>query len=76
MSDAFYKLVADMNAIGAIANDLPNIGKRSELKAKALEIFDLLESARQHAIALNKEALGEDAISPGVRFARPKDARR
>ncbi|SCX92047.1 hypothetical protein SAMN05216420_101337 [Nitrosospira sp. Nl5] len=76
MSDTFYKLVANLNAIGAIANDLPNIGKRSQLKTKAEQIFVLLESAQQHAIALNNEALGKDAISPGVRFARPKDARK
>lgn len=70
--DPSYELTKCLNAIEAIAQDLPAVEKRRDLQIKAGELSALVEAARHAGIALRQE---EYRPSPGIRYARYKGMR-
>ncbi len=58
-------LVINLSKIEAIAEELPRIGKRSELKIKADEIMKLTETVRRQVYALEQEK-SKDKYTPNL----------
>lgn len=69
-------IIGKLNAIEAIARDLPAVGKRSELRVKEYEIFVQLEEARLKVIAINDELNKLRYDYPSERFVRVKGVKR
>lgn len=57
MDESTTRLLANLDAIEAIARELPKVGKRSELKVKAEELLRLTEVVRREVAALDHERI-------------------
>jgi hypothetical protein len=74
--DPTYTIILSLNAISRIADELPAIGKRSELSQKAREINLLLDEAKKAAQAMEKEIISLKYEYPAQRFERQKGVKR
>ena len=52
-------IAVNLSAIEAIANDLPRVGKRSELSVRSEEIIKLVEIVRRQVYMLEVEKINE-----------------
>jgi hypothetical protein len=74
--DPTYTIILSLNAISRIVDELPAIGKRSELSQKASEINLLLDEAKKAAQAMEKEIISLKYEYPAQRFERQKGVKR
>jgi hypothetical protein len=74
--DPTYTIILSLNAISRIVDELPAIGKRSELSQKAHEIALLLNEAGKAVQAMEKEIISLKYEYPAQRFERQKGVKR
>jgi hypothetical protein len=74
--DPTYAIFRHLNNISGIVDELPAIGKRSELSQKAYEIAALIDEARKAAMAMEKELISLKYEWPNDRFKRVKGVKR
>ncbi len=74
--DSILPIYRKLNAIDRMVNELPTVGKRSELSKKAFEICLLLDEARKAAMDMEKEIISFKYEYPAHRFVRDKGVKR
>ena len=74
--DPILPIFKNLNAVEGIVNELPSIGKRSELRAKAREIAILVAEGRKAAFDMQKEIISLKYDYPAQRFDRGKGFKR
>lgn len=76
MHPCITDLMKKLNTIESMVHELTTVGKRSELKVRAHDISLLLDEARKHVYAMEKEIISLKYEYPAQRFQRIKGVKR